>query len=501
MEALKQRIAMAGAYEDVPSLIEKIWPVQKISVEAQKERKANLGQTLTGLGSYWKGRKPLVLARACVLGALLPSTGDEERDLAIFEMLMGMAENQVDSRFKVPPTIEEIERYGEPEGIEQLIETIEQNGETTKRLRKLNRDERTRLMCNVVRRMPYALRVTKLLRPEEVPEELLIGPILPKIAEQLGESASSLSALIEALGRRRFGRRPRVADTFAGGGSLPFEAARLGADVYASDLNPIACLLTWGALHVIGADEGERKRLEESETRLISAVTDDIEALGIEEDEHGNRAKAYLYCVEARCPQTEWTVPLATSWAVSKSRNVIARLVPDRDAKRFDIEIVAGVSNEDLAEADKGTVREGKIVYSLGDQTYSTPIKTLRGDRTSLTVRPATTLDLGPKMTLLRARTTSFRNGSTASSGLPRTAWIRPDSKRSSPRRRSPTESARKKSPPSSGNPSPTGRRRASSPICRLSSETRQHVWSESADGPTGTTCSRRATTSWSLRF
>ena len=72
---------------DAPSLIERLWPAQKISVEAQKERKAVKGQTLTGLGSYWKGRKPLILVRACLLGALLPSTGDDENDLAIFEAL------------------------------------------------------------------------------------------------------------------------------------------------------------------------------------------------------------------------------------------------------------------------------------------------------------------------------------------------------------------------------------------------------------------------------
>jgi adenine-specific DNA methylase len=59
---------------DAPSLIERVWPAQKISVETQKERKAVKGQMLTGLGSYWKGRKPLILVRACVLGALLPST-------------------------------------------------------------------------------------------------------------------------------------------------------------------------------------------------------------------------------------------------------------------------------------------------------------------------------------------------------------------------------------------------------------------------------------------
>ena len=57
----------------------------------------------------------------------------------------------------------------------------------------------------------------------------------------------------------RFGHRPKVADTFCGGGSIPFEAARIGCDVYASDLNPIACMLTWGAFNIIGADERTRR--------------------------------------------------------------------------------------------------------------------------------------------------------------------------------------------------------------------------------------------------
>jgi adenine-specific DNA methylase len=39
------------------------------------------------------------------------------------------------------------------------------------------------------------------------------------------------------------GTHPRVFDPFAGGGSIPLEALRVGADSYASDLNPVAVLL------------------------------------------------------------------------------------------------------------------------------------------------------------------------------------------------------------------------------------------------------------------
>lgn len=46
----------------------------------------------------------------------------------------------------------------------------------------------------------------------------------------------------EALGGEP-GTRPLVVDPFAGGGSIPLEALRVGADTFASDLNPVAVLL------------------------------------------------------------------------------------------------------------------------------------------------------------------------------------------------------------------------------------------------------------------
>src|SRR4051794_29614419 len=46
----------------------------------------------------------------------------------------------------------------------------------------------------------------------------------------------------EALGGAP-GTRPLVVDPFAGGGAIPLEAVRAGADVFASDLNPVAVLL------------------------------------------------------------------------------------------------------------------------------------------------------------------------------------------------------------------------------------------------------------------
>ena len=65
------------------AFIEKQFPVSKVSKESYKERKANNGQTLTGLGKWW-GRKPLILVRAAILGCLMPAGDDAIKDNAIF---------------------------------------------------------------------------------------------------------------------------------------------------------------------------------------------------------------------------------------------------------------------------------------------------------------------------------------------------------------------------------------------------------------------------------
>jgi putative DNA methylase len=66
--------------KDAPALIEHLLPVQKLSADVFKERKAGPGQTLVPLGAYWKGRKPLILNKACILGCLLPATDKPKRD-------------------------------------------------------------------------------------------------------------------------------------------------------------------------------------------------------------------------------------------------------------------------------------------------------------------------------------------------------------------------------------------------------------------------------------
>ena len=367
------------ALKDAPALIETVFPAQKVSFEAQKERKANLGQTLTGLGSYWKGRKPLILVRAIVLGSLLPPTDDAEADLAIFEKLMafddeGLARRALAANAFSVSTLQEMIPISDPERYF--------GGRGWRR--DITDDDKLVLYRQALATLSgYEEKASISKRPEELDQDWLFAPVWAEVNRHyahLGVNVQSLPELVEQLGILRYGHRPRVGDTFSGGGSIPFEAARLGCDVYASDLNPIACMLTWGALNIIGAGPEQRTDIERAQREVAMAVDAEITRLGVEHDEVCNRAKAYLYCLETRCPVTGWRVPMAPSWVISKTRNVIARLMPDYANQRFDIQIVSNVAAAELRAAERGTVQDGHLVYELDGKTYRTSIKTLRGD-------------------------------------------------------------------------------------------------------------------------
>ncbi|WP_372157394.1 anti-phage-associated DUF1156 domain-containing protein [Xanthomonas campestris pv. fici] len=375
----KATILTPLALKDAPALIETVFPAQKVSFEAQQERTSVQSQTLTGLGSYWKGRKPLILVRAIVLACLLPPTEDAEADLAIFEKLMafddeGLVRRALAANVYSATALQEIIPISDPE----------RYFGTRSWRRDITDDEKLVLYRRALATLSsYEEKASLGKRPEELDQTWLYAPVWPEVNRHyahLGLNAQSLPELIEQFGILRYGHRPRVGDTFSGGGSIPFEAARIGCDAYASDLNPIACMLTWGSAEIIGATNDRRAEISQAQAALAKAVDERITTLGIEHDANGNRAKAYLWCLEARCPETGWMVPLSPTWTVSKTRNAIARLKPDPKRKRFDIEIVSGASKAEMSAAENGTVQAGDMVYALEGRTYRTPIKTLRGD-------------------------------------------------------------------------------------------------------------------------
>jgi putative DNA methylase len=331
-------------WKDRPALIEHLFPVQRISAESYKEQMAGSGKTLTGLGSYWKGRKPLILSKACILGTLLPETDDRLCDLEIFEMLMAMDDESLKKRIAATLPLSKLDTVGE-----YLI-------------------------------LPYNERVRQAKRPEELDTQLY-GHIWDAVNKYLGTSSYTFPDLVNEIGVARFGRRPKVADVFSGSGQIPFEAARLGCDVYASDLNPIASMLTWGGFHIVGASEEKRKEIDADQDRLSKTVQAEIDTLGTDSDGNGWRAKVFLYCIEVTCPESGWKVPLLPTLIISKGYRVGAVLLPRPVHKRYDIDIQYLDASEDISAYEAGTIQGGDVIHNPdGITTYRVSINSIRGD-------------------------------------------------------------------------------------------------------------------------
>lgn len=114
--------------------------------------------------------------------------------------------------------------------------------------------------------------------------------------------------------------RPLVVDPFAGGGSIPHEALRLGCDVFASDLNPVACLILKVLLEDIpryGPKLAENLRAAGAEIKRLAES--DLADL-YPKDPNGGTPIAYLWARTVHCesPNCGAEIPLVRSMWLSK---------------------------------------------------------------------------------------------------------------------------------------------------------------------------------------
>lgn len=357
------------------SFIEMQFPVSKVSKESYKERKANLGQTLTGLGKWW-GRKPLILVRATLLGVLLPISDDPMKDRDVFLKLLTMDEEGLFLRKSKNLTTKELYQVlTDKEKAKFFTASSTENKPTFRHgITKADKEYLQRLTFN---RLSYDEKLTYCNRPEHVEN-------LPKLAwdeinAHLDTSATNFQELVQQLGEKRYGHTPRIGDCFAGGGSIPFDSARMGANVYASDLNPIASLLSWSALNIAGASNGEIDKLRSFQKMVYNQVDAQIVKWEIEHNEVGDRADSYLYCNESKCPECGYKVPLAPSWTIGKGTKTIA-LLNDNGMDGFNIEIVQGASAEDFRKTESLVTIRGNNMYCPHCKN-ETPIAVLRRER------------------------------------------------------------------------------------------------------------------------
>ncbi|GIV55101.1 MAG: hypothetical protein KatS3mg039_1619 [Candidatus Kapaibacterium sp.] len=256
-------------------LIESTFPLQELSAEARREKAIRHGHIST-LHVWW-ARRPLVTARAAVLGALLTD------------------EAEVDDRF-----------------IANICQWEIHDGDVAGR---------------------YLLEQAR------------------------------------ALIRQRFGQSPpKVLDSFGGGGSIPLEALRLGAQSYAVDYNPVAYLILkatieypqrYGQKLVSEVKRWGEWVLEQARRELAAFYP----AVG------GETPIAYIWSRTIRCPNPACgaEIPLFRQfWLARKDNKKVAlRPIPNRAQKRVDFQIVGAHGGAPFPpgfDPAQGTVSRGNAV-------------------------------------------------------------------------------------------------------------------------------------------
>jgi putative DNA methylase len=379
----------------MPAFIETQFPIARLSAEAYKERKANNGQTLTRLGKWW-GRKPLILVRASILGMLMPASSDAKRDREIFLKILTMDDDGTWQRCKgeIPVgawreaassdvrgqyfTARGFQRGLSDEEKEAIVATIWESLDAD--VRRALDDQRRRPVADraAFDALTYAERIVHCERPENI-----AGPTPAawvEINAHLGTSATSLPELVEQLGQRAFGHAPRVGDAFCGGGSIPFEAARIGCKAFGSDLNPVASLLTWASLHLLGGGRAVQEEVMRVQAEALAEADRQVTEWGIEHNEAGERADAYLYCVEVKPEGCDYYIPLAPSWLVGEKSKVVCKWhrVPGVDRLRPEIVMVSAEEVKAFKDKKDATVEDSRVIDPFKrDRSWS--VEGLRG--------------------------------------------------------------------------------------------------------------------------
>jgi len=293
-------------------LIEVDLPIKRISAHARREKSINHGHIST-LHIWW-ARRPLAACRAVICAALWPDPADS----------------------LCPESFRETARTVMSEWAKNHLELLGE--ESFGRFVNLQRNP-SNLEDNEKLRIALLDFIADFANWDN-----------STVREYLDTSRALTQAAHESLGGAP-GTRPLVVDPFAGGGSIPLEALRVGADAFASDLNPVPVLLNKVVLEYIPK---YGQRLADEVRKWGNQIQDEVEA---------ELAKYYP-------PSIEGDVPLAYLWA----RTVISE-APSSDPVPVEVPLLrsmwlAKASSQDRALRWKRDSK-GNIATELAEVSYA----------------------------------------------------------------------------------------------------------------------------------
>jgi adenine-specific DNA methylase len=278
-------------------LIEDWLPITEIGIEGVRERTPMTPFPAPNRLHVWFARRPLVASRAAVLASLLPAHADRAK----FLHMLGIHGDPVAAKGRIAQAAANIDP---------------QTG------------KRENLGTN-----PYGY--SRAFTYSSDAEERL---------------------WFEELRSRSSVKSPVLLDPTAGGGSIPFEAARLGLACHANELNPVAWLLLRATVELPLKYGRELLQRYEHVSRRFAALAESRLAGIFRPEPRNNQVDGYLWARTITCPYCGGLVPLSPNWMLTSSGTGV-KLRPhtaDPSSRLCTFEVV-----ERLSEQSRGTVKDG----------------------------------------------------------------------------------------------------------------------------------------------
>ena len=219
----------------------------------------------------WPARRPLAACRAALIATLLPDPGNDEERKLLLDKLGGKV-------------VKRVKRTRRPDGTfeEKIVEETE-------------------------------------------------GGILHWGREQSPDLAWFRDKIKEAYG----GRAPRVLDPFAGGGAIPLEAMRLGCEVTASDINPVAWFILKCTLEYPQKLAGQTRPLPQFALESPEFMADFLKATGKGSKKGGKDSALAHQPALFAAPEADlaWHVRAWGWWVLQQARADLAHFYPVVDGK------------------------------------------------------------------------------------------------------------------------------------------------------------------------
>ena len=396
------------SYQDDLRLIEAGFPCHQVGAETQRERGASSALPPLYFLHVWWARRPLTPSRAAILASLLPA----QSDINHFLMQLGMVKKTIDiegiewalagtllNKIQIDEDGKEVIIF-DPSMLRALKNENDIRSKLKKFLLNTQADEKY---------FPFNGTIAKWLKevnelPEPEPNEIFsvqkksADPAFANEKKELGKitgyrfpgdpygykRAFTISNTLNEELRGKI-----ILDPTSGGGSIPFEALRLGCNVIANDLNPVACVILqvtlaypsifglklkdtielWGEKLLQKTDDkitdffSDNQTLPPSELYTLKKFLSNHPEL-VTNYNHESIVD-YLYCRQVTCPHCGGDAPLLNTCWLSKEagKQWGVKIIPDGKAENgtvdFETYRITGGKGPKGEDPNFATVKRG----------------------------------------------------------------------------------------------------------------------------------------------